>query len=706
MLIKKLTIDNWASFHGTNTINLMPNEDENIVLILASNNSGKTNIIRAIKFLFYGYIPENAEDHTVLNNLAFEKLNVNDLETASVDAKINHGNKAITIRRRVTVERLESGKRKTIENSMQLIEHAANTDQVIEDLDLIKDKINKIIPLGLFDYLFMRGEELRESLEQGAQELADGIATIIQRKKWEQAEKAVMYSIRQIDTKLTKLSEIDNELKQAQEKESRLKGYLEKDKIKYNKIIAEIDALTNELNKIENDLKNYTFEKNDDQKLNKERSTIKKDIENTERKAKELDKEKRESIGESRGLCFIKGAFEPACETLSKLNAENLLPPDITPGFINRLCSKGKCICGEQLLEGTRSYDNVQNYLINSISKNLSMDLTRVHSLLEDTKYGYANRIKETNKKFSQIDKDKRNLVGNEMRLNAKLENVEKDLRDLKSKGYERYKSDLDKQKQLQRTYEEAIINRTQIEGDIEKCKFEWGQAERKLKLITKQKGNTEFKELMRKKEKANSLLTLINSTWDMLKKSFHKPLLDELRQKYDSNVTDNTKADVDPITLRPYIIQNDNRVVFKGGGQGQLLTIGYVLALTKLKNLLNDTLNAMGLKAYKRGDQCLFMDSILAPTDQTYRRIISAFLANSGSRQVVLLLTQEQWGSEVRQGLENYVDVCYKILFRRDKIDPNDEERNDARATYKENAIDLVEWGQPNVYSTLEKVG
>ena len=55
MLIKELRICDFLVFPGEQA-NTLPTEGEsNLVVILAPNNTGKTNVIRALKFLFYGH---------------------------------------------------------------------------------------------------------------------------------------------------------------------------------------------------------------------------------------------------------------------------------------------------------------------------------------------------------------------------------------------------------------------------------------------------------------------------------------------------------------------------------------------------------------------------------------------------------------------------------------------------------------------------
>jgi DNA repair exonuclease SbcCD ATPase subunit len=61
MLIKELRICNFLVFAGEQRIELPTGGNSNLVVILAPNNTGKTNIIRALKFFFYGHLPDCTE---------------------------------------------------------------------------------------------------------------------------------------------------------------------------------------------------------------------------------------------------------------------------------------------------------------------------------------------------------------------------------------------------------------------------------------------------------------------------------------------------------------------------------------------------------------------------------------------------------------------------------------------------------------------
>src|SRR3974390_3376700 len=61
MIITEIRLSNFLVFAGEQTLELPADQDTNLIVVLAANNTGKTNLIRALKFLFYGHLPDCTE---------------------------------------------------------------------------------------------------------------------------------------------------------------------------------------------------------------------------------------------------------------------------------------------------------------------------------------------------------------------------------------------------------------------------------------------------------------------------------------------------------------------------------------------------------------------------------------------------------------------------------------------------------------------
>lgn len=62
MLIKEITLNNFRLYKGTNTINLLPNGDKNVIIISGKNGFGKTTFLMSLVWCLYGRQMENVDE--------------------------------------------------------------------------------------------------------------------------------------------------------------------------------------------------------------------------------------------------------------------------------------------------------------------------------------------------------------------------------------------------------------------------------------------------------------------------------------------------------------------------------------------------------------------------------------------------------------------------------------------------------------------
>jgi hypothetical protein len=84
----------------------------------------------------------------------------------------------------------------------------------------------------------------------------------------------------------------------------------------------------------------------------------------------------------------------------------------------------------------------------------------------------------------------------------------------------------------------------------------------------------------------------------------------------------------------------------------------------------LHSELDELGIKTGKLDDQSFFLDSIFAPCDNVYARIVAGFLPGK-ARQMVLLVARQQWYDEVRSEIEPHAQKVFLL-----KLHTNNPER------------------------------
>jgi len=71
MKFRKLTLENFRPYYGLNELKFDLSDEKNIIIVEGNNGHGKTSILRAIEWVFYGSTPR--ERYNLYNRIAREE---------------------------------------------------------------------------------------------------------------------------------------------------------------------------------------------------------------------------------------------------------------------------------------------------------------------------------------------------------------------------------------------------------------------------------------------------------------------------------------------------------------------------------------------------------------------------------------------------------------------------------------------------------
>ena len=168
MLFKELIIKDFLSFKGLNAIKFptVAINDSSLVLILAANNSGKTNILKSLRFLLYGDLLGLQQEKYKLINSVARNEGKSEIQ-AFVEATIDINNQMTTFRR--TIHAIKSSNNYTVDKIvLGHVHHEPKGDKFYVDEGKIQRTIEMLVPKELFDYFYFQGEELAKQLMEGS----------------------------------------------------------------------------------------------------------------------------------------------------------------------------------------------------------------------------------------------------------------------------------------------------------------------------------------------------------------------------------------------------------------------------------------------------------------------------------------------------------------------------------------------------------
>ena len=620
-----------------------------------------------------------------------------------VQATIEVGGEPRTIRRRIEAKR--SGSTFRSQTYLEETIHARTGDKFREDQGDIQRLLDRLVPESLFNYFYFQGETLAQELVRGTgnQAIHEGLATLLHQDKWEAAIDTVDKVRKKITTEMQNLQDASKEHKAKADRLEHVRTTIKQSQAECEEWKSKEIQAVSEFNAAEDQIKLLGTGTSHD-KITAELQKKRNEIKATENELTRVDNQISGLVAESKGLPFYKNAFAPGLKILEEMKRENILPADVSEPFVARLLGGPNCICGRPLApesDFTKERQCIEDYRARTLALDLNSGLlTLLNSLDGGTRQSFDTWIKS-------IKTDAENLIG---KRNAAVVR-EHDLAEaIKSLDSARAKSNIEaiveqQGKQRRAADMRALARGKQSELQIQIKTMELREREYKRELgeMGGSSAGSQLFKLHSIRERAHELQTLIENSLAHLKSSFHEVLQESASKYYDPNVTDSSKAYIDPDSLLPLIKRNGEVLNTLGGGQRQLLVLAHIISLAELRRNLHSQLDAIGIKTGKLDDQSFFLDSVFAPCDEDYAEVVAKFLPGK-VRQMMILVATQQWHEKIRAGIEGSIDRAYVFKLHTNNPDKNIDNYVVNMGKKKLNLLEKIPANQ-EPYSTIEEV-
>ncbi|MCT4784774.1 AAA family ATPase, partial [Exiguobacterium aestuarii] len=366
MILKQVIIENFRQYYGQNTIEFAHGSGKNVTVIHGENGSGKTALLTALIWGFYGRELKLPNPESIFNNKAVQEStkSQDDLITA-VQIKFEHNDYEYELRRILHAKFdqdhniLNLPKNKTINQKIELTKRNIDTNQSTKIKD-ISYEINRILPYKLHTFFFFDGERMDHlGKKEAYTEIRDSIKRMMGLELFDNSIEHLSKTIIKLRDEVSK--NVKSELSDKYLRINQLEDEKIKKKQQLTETKQELAAAQTELKSIENALRNgeetRTFQVT--------RDHLVESIKETKNAFDEKLKELRILLSRSSHLAFstlpIK-RFLRIAHTTDQGTIEKLIHPDLIP----TLLSNGKCLCGHELETTTiASLEEVQQEVLN-----------------------------------------------------------------------------------------------------------------------------------------------------------------------------------------------------------------------------------------------------------------------------------------------------------------------------------------------------
>jgi DNA sulfur modification protein DndD len=665
MIIRHLTLHHFLAYYGDQTLALPTDGERTLTVVVGPNNSGKTSIIRGLKFWFYGErgLMDGSKPVSLLSNRAKAKVEVGGTLHTWVEVCFERdgqrGKESHTLRR--TIEAKRVGENQWDVRSISLAQVGGGARPVLrpDEGNKYQRMLDSLVPPVLFDAFYFKGEPLDGKLLGDVSSIREALGQFLHEDQWKEAEKAateIREDLGKEQARLTAANKaLTQKLKEQQQNQLKLEqqqAALRDDQIILAKAEEDYAALTQELSQL--------GDVEAGKELKTRHSAASRRAEAAKNVLLKTDADIQREIGQSLGLPFLVGAVGPVRAILVEMEEDNVLPADVTPGFVDRVLQGKKCICGRVHNDDSRA--NWEDYRRKALQADAGQGLQKLLDWVKPTgRLSIEKRSEYTRQELKRLlelrHSSARELNDSGLEVTAIQMEMEKvPLEDIAriGKGLNELQSTIQSQNRRIKVIEDAVAE-TQYTG--RRLKDEVDDLSRKSGV-----DQGAFQKLSEARDRADRLLQALKFCRGRLSEYFHRVLQQSVAAFYDSKATDGSKASIDRQTLRPSILVQGSKTNSLGGGQSQLLALAYVVSLARLRQDMHAEMEKLGVRLGKIDDLSFFMDSPFGHMESHYKKAAVQLLPGS-ARQVVALLWREEWDF-ARELLEPDADSVQVVRF------------------------------------------
>lgn len=469
MLIKSLRMENFRQFKGLNKIDFSMESRKNVTIILGDNTFGKTTLLQAFNWCFYGIAMFDQNPDNLLNlEVASEMFN-GDTRIVEVEITVIHDGAEYIITRtqRYTMNNGTVRGEASPQPKVSYKQPDGQTESV--KAVQVKNVINNILPQDLSTYFFFDTERVNSiSTRRDVAEAVKGLLGLT----------ILDSAIKHLGTRSAKTSvigkyyagmDIDGDSK-AQDALRRIQA----SEVKRTTVSEQFEGCKSQINHYEGRKEQLDAILRDNQTT----STLQKKKEDLERRIAQ-EKKALEATMNAFFREFSQGSLQffaqPLLKTtsafLKEVKVDDKGIRDLTKPTIEELIKRGRCICGAEIRNGNDAYNHLMAELAyvppesigNTVRhyrdklQSFSRPAERVYDSLTErfeSIYRSKTRIQEWEDELLEISsqiKGKENMRQYEI----ELVDVKKRLRDLNAKKErlirddQAQKSDIDRYKKV-----------------------------------------------------------------------------------------------------------------------------------------------------------------------------------------------------------------------------------------------------------------
>lgn len=651
MRIDKIEIKNFRQYRNV-TFEFNNNESEDLHIILGKNGMGKTNLLNAITWCIY-----DQECHLGNQDSAMPRVNLSSYNEAKtnwektiyveVSITISSDTESVIYRRTQPFTINKNNKFFDFKSEI-IVTHMKNNGEttVYNNADDTKKFVNRYLPESIREYFFFDGEHLDKYF------LDDRGENI----------KQAIYNISQVSllTKMKdRLTTITSELEKNAGKKNKDIDLLTQQKDELERLIKDKQDEKEELEKQISKSRNIVKENSDFLKSSEglpkkeiELEEIKKKLEDNTNDLQENDRDMKQFITKYKIIFGFYDSIKNVLEIIDEKEEEGALPPLIDKLFLEKMIKNHKClICNRDMnSKEEKEIENLINQL--KVSSEVSNLLNKLKGSLEEYRIKakeYPNEKQKIINKQKKLETEKKKLIKRSNEIDEYIQSfANRD--EIKKKHEERNK------------HEELININNQRLGcnnrDIENHEKKLAEVQKDIdKIIQKQKELKYINDKINFAKRSRSIVEEIEQEMMLeVKEKMTKVTMEIFKDLlWKKDTYDHIELDKN-YRLELYHKDGFPSVGSCSAAERALLALSFTLALQKVSGY----------------DSMLFIDTPVGRVDTENRSNFAKILSEIAKcKQIIMTFTTSEYSAEIQEVFEEKTNSILML------------ETNDERETF-----------------------
>ncbi|WP_028324755.1 AAA family ATPase [Desulfatirhabdium butyrativorans] len=477
MILERLVLDNFRQFKGRQEIVFSDIRERNVTIVLAENGFGKTTLLKALLWGFYGRDglmgtdgnPDDFEkpDRIIHEGLAHRATDPDSL-SASVQVSFRHDTARYILTRRLTLAQQNLNPKKT-----------DLTLEVMKDGQTYKSErpqqvIETIIPDGIKNFLFFNGERINYlAMETNRDKVTDAIHQMLGLKLLRTTIDDLCHQSVRGKLRSELKDATTDEKRELIENLNRVEAKINEREESRKQVLANLKAIAAEIESVDNKL---AANRQARELQSKRVRLVAERDELTERRV-DVTRRLGKLISEDGYTVFSAGLINRGRELVAQLRSEGKIPARVLNTFLQELLESGNCICTRCLDEGTPERAAVERLLTIAGDQNFN---NAVGAL--DHAIGLMEGVaRQTQEQLRQLNTERLDLA---REIRNKEEEIEEIHQLLGTKKDEEVQQLEEKRKELQLDRDAKNAELGRIESQIETVYEEKRSLEEQIRQI------------------------------------------------------------------------------------------------------------------------------------------------------------------------------------------------------------------------------